>query len=402
VTAGPLAGIRVLDFSHVVTGPFATCQLADFGAEVIKVESSTAVEPGRRLGPFRPDGPRDPDGSALFANLNRNKRSVAINLKSAEGVEIALRLAEKSDVLVENFSVGTMERLGLGPQVVLARNPRIVYLSMSGLGYYGPRAGWVSFNVVIQALSGLMMATGRPGDEPVAVSNSLADFVAGLHGALVTAAALTMRGERAGCWIDLSQYEANVLPAGHLTMAAARGADGDERLGNRSRARAPQGCYRCAGDDAWCVISIADDAEWARLAALTGDPDLADARYGDPAIRAVNADSIDRRIEAWTRRSDARSVERALVDAGISAAAVRAGREIVDEISHLVPSYRTMRHAVVGEMPVIPNPIHFDDERAPLVHPGPRLGEHTDEVLEQVLSVDARTLRRLRTDGVLV
>jgi crotonobetainyl-CoA:carnitine CoA-transferase CaiB-like acyl-CoA transferase len=399
---GPLDGIRVLDFSHVVTGPFATCQLADFGAQVIKIESSTAVEPGRRLGPFRPDGPREPDGSALFASLNRNKQSVAINLKRPEGVELVLRLSEKSDVLVENFSVGTMARLGLGSEVVLARNPHIVYLSMSGLGYHGPRAGWVSFNVVIQALSGLMMATGRPGDAPVAVSNSLADFVAGLHGALMIAAALTIREERAGCWIDLSQYEANVLPAGQLTMAAARGDNGRERLGNRSRAHAPQGCYRCAGEDAWCVISVGGNAEWERLTALIGDPVLTGARYSEPSARMDDADLIDQRIEAWTQQHAAESAERALLDAGVSAAAVRTSATIVEELGRLVPSHRRMRHPVVGDMPVIPNPIHFDDESGTDVQPGPCLGEHTDEVLERVLGMDAGARQRLRADGVLV
>jgi crotonobetainyl-CoA:carnitine CoA-transferase CaiB-like acyl-CoA transferase len=216
---GLLEGVRVLDFSHVVTGPFATGLLADYGADVIKIESATAVEPGRRLGPFAPGAPREPDGSALFAGLNRSKRSVALNLKHPRGTEVALALADRCDVLVENFSVGTMDRLGLGHERVLARNPRLVYLSMSGLGATGPRAGWVSFNVVIQALSGLMLATGRPGDPPIGISNSWADFVAGLHGAVVIAAALERRDRDGhGCWIDLSQYEANVLPAGHLVV----------------------------------------------------------------------------------------------------------------------------------------------------------------------------------------
>jgi benzylsuccinate CoA-transferase BbsF subunit len=314
---------------------------------------------------------------------------------------LVLRLAEKSDVLVENFSVGTMARLGLGPDVLLTRNPHIVYLSMSGLGYSGPRAGWVSFNVVIQALSGLMMATGRPGDAPVAVSNSLADFVAGLHGALLVAAALTMREDRTGCWIDLSQYEANVLPAGHLAMERVQ-MDGLERIGNRSRVRVPQGCYRCAGEDSWCVLSVGTDAEWERLIGMLGDATLAEARYRDRAARMDDADFIDERIEAWTRRRDASSVERALLDVGISAAAVRTGAAIVEEMGRLVPSHRTMRHAVVGDMPVVPNPIHFDDERASDARPGPLLGEHTDEVLGRILGMDAGARERLRADGVLV
>jgi benzylsuccinate CoA-transferase BbsF subunit len=244
------------------------------------------------------------------------------------------------------------------------------------------------------------------------VSNSLADFVAGLHGALMVAAALMMAPQtnapptavpqRTGCWIDLSQYEANVLPAGHLAMAAARGGDGPDRLGNRSRTRTPQGCYRCAGDDAWCALSVGDDAEWERLAGVIGDAALEGPRYTDAAARLQHADLIDERIEAWTRTRAAVDVERALLDARVSAAAVRTNQAALEEMPELVPSYRTMRHAVAGELPVIANPIHFDDGDPGDVRAGPGLGEHTDDVLGRVLGLDAGACHRLRIDGVLV
>ncbi len=398
-----LSGVRILDFGHVVTGSFATSLLADFGADVIKVESATAVEPGRRLGPFGHNGPRERDGSALFASLNRNKRSIAINLKNPRGLDIAMAMARESDALVENFSVGVMERLGLGSQRMLVTNPRLIYLSMAGLGHTGPHADWVSFNIVIQALSGQMLTTGRPGDPPVAVSNSWADFVAGLHGALIVLAALARREECGrGCWIDLSQYEANVLPLGHLVLASQRAGRPVGRMGNRSAARVPQGCYRCQGDDAWCVLSVGSDLEWRALVSVLGDEDLADPRYDAPEGRRACADEIDRKIEAWTQNRPARGVECTLQHAGIPAAAVRTNVEVMADLPQLVPSYRSMQHPVIGAVPVFPNPIHFDDEPVRADRAGPLLGEHTGEVLRQVLGMSAAECERLRIEGVLV
>ncbi|MGH2372906.1 MAG: CaiB/BaiF CoA transferase family protein [bacterium] len=398
----PLSGVRILDFGHVVTGPFATSLLADLGADVVKVESGMAPDQARRLGPFRPGGPQDLEGSAIFASLNRNKRSVAINLKHPEGIEIALALAERSDVLTENFSVGVMERLGLGPDRVLERNRRLIYVSMSGLGAHGPHADWVSFNIIIQALSGLMLTTGSPGDPPVAVSNSWADFVAGLHGALVVAAALCRREVHGqGCWIDLSQYEANVLPLGHLVMASQRAGRAVGRAGNRSMTRAPQGCYRCDGEDAWCVLSVGDAAEWRSLVGLLGDDVLSDPRFDSLQARLAHAEEIDRSIEAWTRRRPARQAEETLQRAGIPATAVRTTGEVLDDLPRFSPGRRSVHHPVIGEMPVFPAPIRFDAAGARVDRAGPRLGEHTREVLHDLLGMSDAELARLHDEGVL-
>lgn len=398
----PLAGVRILDFSHVVTGPFATGLLAHFGAEVIKVESATAVEPGRRLGPFRPGGPREPDGSALFASVNRNKGSVTINLKHARGVEIALALAERCDVLIENFSVGVMDRFGLGPKRVLERNPRLIYLSMPGLGSQGPRAHWISFNIVIQALSGLMLVTGHGDDPPVAVANSWADFVAGLHGALVVAAALERRdADGRGVWIDLGQYPANVLPLGHLLLASQRAGHSVGRIGNRSVARVPQGCYRCRGDDAWCVISIGTDVQWQTLIRIIDDQKLADPAFLTLDGRRAHQAEIDRKIEAWTRELLPREVERVLQAVGIPAASVRTNVDVMAELSHHVPSYQTMQHSVVGELPVFPQAIEIEGIEPPAPRPGPCLGEQTVGILQRLLGLSVAEIDCLRNESIL-
>lgn len=403
----PLDGIRILDFGHVVTGPFATGLLADFGADVIKVESTTAVEAGRRLGPFRPGGPRDPEGSSLFAGLNRRKRSVAINLKHPRGIDLARALAARCDAVTENFSAGVMDRLGLGHDRLLAMHPGLIYVSMSGLGYGGPRSEWASFNAVIQALSGLMLATGRPDDPPIGVSNSWADFMAGLHAALVLVAALEQRDRTGqGCWIDLSQYEANALPLGHLTLRGrTNGAPGDAsraRAGNRAKDRSPQGCYRCRGEDAWCVISVANDDEWEALVRVVGDQGLRNPRYATLEGRRHAHDEIDAHLEAWTRQRPSREAERQLQAAGVPAAAVRTNVEAMADLPSFAPSAGTIRHPVIGEMPVLPNVIHLDAALAWPDRTGPRLGEHTNEVLSEVLGMDESDIAQRHAEGALV
>lgn len=397
----PLDGVRILDFGHVVTGPFATGLLGDFGADVIKVESSTAVEGGRRLGPFKPGAAREPEGSTLFASLNRNKRSVAINLKHPRGTEVARTLARHCDVVTENFSVGVMDRLGLGPDTLRAANPRLIYVSMAGLGHSGPCAQWVSFNAVIQALSGLMLATGRPGDPPIGVSNSWADFMAGLHAAVIITAALERRDrDGEGCWIDLSQYESNALPLGPLMMDTQRNG-GIARQSNRSAHRVPQGCYRCAGEDEWCVISVGSAAEWDAVVRIVDDGVLADPRYQSLEVRQSAEDEIDQRVEAWTRGRDARMVERVFQVAGVPAAAVRTNVGALTDLATYAPSTRVVTHPVIGEMPMLSNPIHIDGVPGRLDHAGPLLGQHTDEVLRQVAGLDDAEIDALKASGAL-
>ncbi len=398
----PLLGIRVLDFTHVASGPFATSILADFGADVIKIESSTRIDSARRLGPFKSAGPKAPEGSALFASINRNKRSVTINLKHLEGVRLATALAMHVDVVVENFSAGVMGRLGLGPEQLLAKNPRLIYTSMSGLGHDGPRAQWMSFNVILQALSGLMLSTGRSEDPPLMVSNSWADFVAGLHGALVILAALARRGpEENGTWIDLSQYEANILPLGHLLLASRRTGGPVGRWGNQSPTRVPQGCYRCRGDDEWCVISVGDIAEWDALVQVLNDASLRDPSYRSAETRQLSMNEIDLRIAAWTIVRSCQEVEEALQRAGVPAAAVRSSTAVLDDLRHLAPSFRTVNHPVIGEMPLLPNPIHLAVSALFPNRPAPRLGEHTSEVLGEFLGIGESQVKQLQETGVL-
>jgi benzylsuccinate CoA-transferase BbsF subunit len=284
----------------------------------------------------------------------------------------------------------------------MERNPRLIYVSMSGLGSGGPRSDWVSFNVVIQALSGLMLATGRPGDAPVAVSNSWADFVAGLHAAVVLTAALARRDrDGSGCWIDLSQYEANALPLGHLVLAAEGNGHVTGRMGNRSASRVPQGCYPCRGEDTWCVISVGTEEEWRGLVGAIGDPGLLAPQYRTFEGRRAHADQIDARLEAWTRQQAARHVETVLQQAGVPAAAVRTNVETMADLASFAPSYRTVEHPVIGTVPMLPNPIHVEGAAVREDRAGPQLGEHTGEVLRELLGTSDAEFDRLKSIGAL-
>jgi crotonobetainyl-CoA:carnitine CoA-transferase CaiB-like acyl-CoA transferase len=380
----PLSGIRVLDFGHILAGPFCARMLADLGAEVVKVE--TATRQGR-LGARR-GGARAGNTSgrtALLAHINRNRRSIDLNLKTERGLDIARRLAAKADVLVENFSAGVMDRLGLGYADLAAINPRLVYASMSAYGHTGPHRGWTGMNVTLQACSGLMMATGEEGDPPIGISNSWNDYIGGLHAATAIVGALGKRDETGrGRHLDVSQFECSVGMIGSLLFASAVENASPARRGSRSCHAAPQGCYRCAGDDQWCAISVRDDERWRALS-----PELGPlvARYPTLADRLAHQDEIDAAIEAWTRTLAPAEVERRLTGRGIAAAAMRRGNDIA-----AVEEWRRVLRPIEGlgtpGTRVVGLPFSFRSAEPAQAAAPPHLGEHGREVLRDWLDLD--------------
>ena len=309
----PLTGTRVLDFTHVLAGPFCTRLLADLGADVVRVESSkhpdhpwpsTYISPDKR--------------HASYLNTNRSKRSIAIDLKNAAGRELASGLAAVADVVIENFSAGVMERLKLDYPTLQNANPGLIYVSMSGYGHDGPRREWTSMNMNLQGYSGLMMVTGSETDPPTAISNSWNDYIGGLHACFGILQALDKRSTSGkGARIDLSQFECSASMIGPLLLSAAVNKTPPLRRGNRSAVCAPQGVYRCADSDDWCAISVETDAQWkALLRAMGAEQWGSDSRFGNVAGRMRHHDEIDRRIEAWTKQFPDTEVERRLKSAG--------------------------------------------------------------------------------------
>ena len=396
MSSPPLNGIRVLDFTHVLAGPFCTRLLADLGAEVVRVESRQ-----------HPDAPWksaiDPDlgRDVSYLVLSRNKRSVAIDLKMAEGRDVATRLASVADVITENFSAGVMDRLGLGYERLSQLNDRLVFVSMSGYGHNGPRKDWTSMNTNLQAYSGLMMVTGKDVDEPTAISNSWMDYVGGLHAAFAVIEALTTRTRSGkGRLIDLAQFETGVATIGPLLLASALG-QAPRRSGNRCELAAPQGCYRCAGDDEWCAVSVETDGEWLRLAGAMGDPEWAhDPRFATVEGRREHHDELDVHLAKWTNTRTGSEVEQRLRDAGVAASRMRRIPDVL-EASDRSGVFR--RDAMLGGFATV-TLLPFGSPPAPMtaLARAPRLGEQTEDILRSWLDMDADEVARLRASDALV
>ncbi|MBI2087892.1 MAG: CoA transferase, partial [Deltaproteobacteria bacterium] len=318
----PLSGIRVLDFTHVLAGPFCTRLLADLGADVVRVESSKHPDHPWPSAFKRSDG-----RPASYLNTSRSKRSIAIDLKHEAGRGIALRLATAADVVVENFSAGVMSRLGLGYETLRPLNPRLIYVGMSGYGNTGPRRDWTSMNMNLQGYGGLMLVTGAEKDPPIAISNSWNDYIGGLHACFGIIEALAAREATGkGTHLDLSQFECSVSLIAPLVLSSAVNQRSPKRLGNRSTQVAPQGVYRCAGRDEWCAISVRDDEQWRALTTTMGIPALGrETCFATVLERMRHHDEIDERIEAWTSQLPAIEVEnQPIISAAASTKARRA------------------------------------------------------------------------------
>ncbi len=385
--AGPLAGLKVLDFTHVFAGPFCTRTLADLGADVVHVESRT----------------RDPGDRYRSAYAHRNKRSITLDLKNEAGHVIATRLAMVADVIVENFSAGVMRRLKLDYDTLSPGNPRLVFISLSGYGHTGPRSAWTSMNMTLQAYTGLMLTTGAEGDPPTAISNSWNDYIGGLHGTIAVLQALADRAESGrGRNIDLSQFEGSVATLGPLLMAAAVSGQPPRRWGNRSSRTAPQGVYPCAGQDEWCAVSVETDAQWAALAEVIGQPALArDERLTSVVGRVRHHDEIDAAIAAWTRERPKAEVERQLQDAGVPAERMRRADDFVCS-----PDSGHVYRAVSGERPepLLTPTVPFSFSVSAVTPPSGacKLGEHTHEVLRDWLQMDDAAIAALDEQRALV
>lgn len=399
-TPRPLEGIRVLDFTQILAGPFCTRLLADLGAEVLHVETATRSD---RTGATRADRQSPlPDRPGGFHNTNRNKRSITINLKTPQGCSVATRLATVADILVENFSAGVMKRLELDYDRLAPQNPRLIYVSMSGYGHNGPRRDWTSMNMNLQAYTGLMMATGAEGDLPTAISNSWNDYIGGLHATFGILQGLTERRRTgSGANLDLAQFECSVSTLGPLLLASAINGSPPRRMGNRSIRAAPQGCYRCAGKDDWCVISAQTDEQWRALALGIGRPDWAD----DPELstllgRLQRHDELDQGIEAWTIQLPNTEVEPLLRAVGVPAQHVRRIDEIVDG-PEPSPVYAVMELRNGATMRATRLPFSFGKSATSDPSPAPGLGQNTREALHSWLGLPDQEIDALEQAGAL-
>lgn len=369
----PLAGIRVVDFGHAVAGPYCASMLADLGARVDKVESPSG------------DHFRFVQGGAIYANVNRNKRSIELDLTTENDREVAMALVEQADVVVESFVPGTADRLGVGYEQVRDRNPSVVYVSISGFGQSGPYRTKPGYDVVAQAMSGLMSATGPEGGEPVRVGTSAVDYATGAYAAFATMVALWDRehtGE--GARIDASLLDSAVVWMSYWYTYFAGLGKKPQRLGTAHEMFAPYQVF-ATRDGAAFVGASTDRFFGLFCAAFDGEHLAADPRFASAELRCENREFLVPQVAALLAPLSTEDVLARLDAHGIPGAPVLDVEQVLadEQLAHR-GTFDTVDDAALGPVAVPPFPVIIDDWHAPAGRRAPRHGEHTDEILAEL------------------
>jgi crotonobetainyl-CoA:carnitine CoA-transferase CaiB-like acyl-CoA transferase len=395
--SGPLEGVRVLDFTHVLSGPYCTQVLGDLGADVIKVEPPGPGESMRSNAPFYPG-----ETSHYFVANNRNKRSIAIDLKTSRGRELALDLARQSDVVVENFRPGVMGRLGLAFADVRAVNDSVVYLSISAYGQDGPWAEQPGYDLVTQARSGLLALTGEPGGPPTKLGVPMADIGAGLWGVIGVLAALRERDHGSGPQhIDLSLLEGSLSTLSYIGQIALLTGQTPERLGASHHRVVPYGRYRVK--DGHMILTLHQPGAWEAFCTAAGCADLAaDPRFVDSEKRLANRVVLEQLLEEHLMHRTRDEWEEILTPSGVPFGPVLDVNEALAQ-EHLVERglVEKVDHQEAGTIDLVGHPLLYDGVRPVIARPAPRLGQHTEEILKDLLKVSAADRAALVRDGVV-
>jgi crotonobetainyl-CoA:carnitine CoA-transferase CaiB-like acyl-CoA transferase len=395
----PLDGVRVLDLSRVLAGPWCTQLLADLGADVIKVERPGAGDDTRHWGP-----PWHGEGegcvAAYFLSCNRGKKSAAIDFSRPEGAALVRKLAERADVVVENFKVGGLEKFGLDAKSLRAVNPRLVYASITGFGQDGPYAERAGYDYIIQGMGGLMSITGLPdgvaGGGPMRVGVAVVDLFTGLYTSVAILSALYAREKTGeGAHIDMALFDTQLaMLANQASNALVSGKD-PPRQGNTHPNIVP---YQPFGaSDQPIIIAIGNDRQFARLAAICGHPEwTSDDRFASNGARVANREAMVGLVSDVIAQKPAALWLRQLEDAGIPAGPINS---ISKALSDVQAQHRQMVRAIVG-MPMVGSPVRLNGARADSDLPPPALGEHTDEVLES-MGVGVSEIEKLRDAAII-
>jgi crotonobetainyl-CoA:carnitine CoA-transferase CaiB-like acyl-CoA transferase len=405
--AGPLSGIRVLDLSRVLAGPWATQMLADFGAEVIKIEKPGEGDDTRGWGPpflTNPDGTRG--DAAYFQSANRGKWSVCIDMASPEGQNLIRALAETSDVVLENFKVGGLRKYGLDYESLKAINPRLIYCSITGFGQNGPYAQRAGYDFMIQGMGGIMSVTGQPdgapGAEPMKVGVAFADIFTGLHAVIGIEAALFHR-ERTGQgqYLDLALLDSQIAVLANQALNYLVGGKAPTRLGNAHPNIVPYQTFETS--DGYIIMAVGTDRQYAEYCGIIGAPHLAEeARFKTNRGRVENRAELIPLLRPFMKaRTTAQWVE------AFEAAAVPCGP--INTIDQVFENPQVMARGLqVGltrddgvQVPGVANPIVFSETPVSYDKPPPRLGDGTDKVLREQLGLSDASIADLRSKGVI-
>lgn len=406
---GPLEGIRIIDLTHVWAGPLATRTLADLGAEVIKVEAPmvrgalNAHIIARGMYPHNDPGAEPWNRQAVFNKLNRNKKSLCINLKTDAGRQLLLDMVAQSDVLIENFSAAAMRSLRLDYPVLQEVNPRIIYVAMPGFGTSGPYRNFVAYGPSVEPMCGLTSLMGYNAAELRSTAIALPDAVAGVTATAAVVTALARRAEAgSGGFLDMSMQEASIALLGEYFVEQQLTGQQPAVRGNSHPYYAPYGTYRCQGEDHWIVIACQNQQHWEALCGVARQGWEHEPRFATLSARQQHRAALDRVIDTWTQGQEKIALMNRLQQHGVPAGGVLSAPEFLGD-AHL-QARGFFIELGGGHLPVFPYPGFpglLDGQRGEGWQRAPRLGEHNAEVLQQLLGLDASEVQRLAEAGVL-
>ena len=393
----PLEGIRVLDLSRILAGPYCTMLLGDMGAEVLKVEEPKKGDDTRAWGPPFVNGE-----SAYFFCINRNKKSITLDLKAPKGKDILKALAGTCDVLMENYKPGTMEKLGLGYDTLEVVNPRLIYCSVSGFGRSGPYGDRAGYDVIVQGVGGLMGITGEEGGGPVKVGVAMTDLATALHahGAILAALWQRQRTDR-GCRLDLSLLETQVITLINIASSYLNGGEIPKRWGTAHASIVPYQALRTK--DGCLIVGCGNEKLWQAFCKVLEVPDLpADPRFRSNVDRVTHRDVLIPLLEERMARKTTAEWDRLVREAGIPCGPINSMEQVFadPQVRHL-QLVQEVPHPVAGRVRVVRHPVSVNGTPFPVRLAPPTLGQHTGEILRDGLGMDEAAIAALRREGVI-
>jgi len=393
----PLAGVRVLDLTRVLAGPYCTMMLSDLGAEIVKIEVPLTGDDSRSFGPFK-------NGKSLyFLNVNRGKESVAINLKSGAGKKLLRDLAKKCDVLVENFRPGTMEKLGLGWDVLQKDNPALIYAAVSGFGHTGPDSLRPAYDILVQAMGGVMSITGWPDSPPTRVGLSMGDITAAIFTSTGIVSALYQREKTGkGQKVDVSMLDCQLAILENALVRYQVEGKPPAPLGTRHPTITPFQAFQAS--DGWFVVAVGNDALWNTFCAAIKRPDLAvDPRYSSNGDRTMNISGLEAELGKMFAVKQLKEWLALLETAGVPCAPVNTIDKVLEDRQLKARNmFVTVDDPVAGKIIIPGNPIKMESiPECPDRPLAPEIGEHTDKLLRSLLGLEDEEIERLKSEGVL-
>ena len=394
---GPMAGTRVVDLTRILAGPFCAMMLGDMGAEIIKVEPPGTGDDTRGWGP-----PFAAGEAAYFLGINRNKRSMTLNMAVAPGQKILAGLIEKADVLIDNFKLGTLEKWGFDDPWFEKHAPRVIRCSITGYGKTGPKAALPGYDFILQAESGLMSICGEPDGTPTKYGVAIVDVCTGMLACNSILAALNARTRTGkGQKVEVSLYESSLAMLVNVASNVLVSGKGGGRFGNGHPSIVPYTTYRAK--DAMIALAVGNDSQFARTAEVLGHAEWAqDERFKLNRARVENRVAIDGLIEAALKADTADAWVEKLKAAGVPCGKINTvAGALADPHTEARKMVETVEHPTIGALKMLGIPFKFSDTECSVRLPPPTLGQHTDEVLEQELGLDAQSIAKLRQDKVI-